>query len=174
MKKLVFLLAAVVAVLSASGQSDPRFSFSTALGTGVSMSEPASTPVLWRVTGYYHVGSRFSAGAGTGLSFYEKTLIPVYADVRFLVTRPRRFTPFLQCGAGYSFAPQPDTGGGFMLSPAVGVQYALRGTMRLFLSAGYGLQKLERLKKYGGDRFSAEFAEKLSHHTILLTFGFLF
>lgn len=174
MKKLLFLLTAAFAALSATGQSGPRFSFSTALGTGISMSEPACTPLLWRVTGYYNVGGRFAAGVGTGLSFYEKTLIPVYADVRLLVTRSRRFTPFLQCGAGYSFAPQSNANGGIMLAPAVGVQYALRGTMRLLLSAGYELQKLERLRKYAGGGFSAQFCEKLGHHAISLKFGFLF
>lgn len=177
MKKLIFLLAAAFVALSASAQTErtvPRFSFSTSLGTGIAMSEPSSTPFLWRITGYYNVSRRFAVGAGTGVSCYEKTLIPLFADARFLLTRPRKFTPFLQCGVGYAFAPQSDANGGFLLDPAIGVQYALHGRSRIFFSAGYEMQKLERLKTYSDSHFAAEFAEKLNHHAISLTLGFLF
>ena len=78
MKKLILLLAAALVSLTASAQATRsvlRFSFSTTLGTSISMSEPSSTPALWRVSGYYNVSRRFAAGVGTGLSFYEKTLI---------------------------------------------------------------------------------------------------
>lgn len=174
MKKRMILLAALFAAVASHAQSVRRFSLATDFGTGIALSQPAPAPFLWRVTGYYNVGRRFSAGVGTGLSFYEKTLVPVFADVRVLVTRPRRFTPCLQCGAGYAFAPDREANGGFMFAPAVGVQWALPKGMCLLLSAGFEQQKLERLKKYAGDAFSAEFREQLSHHTITLRAGLLF
>lgn len=174
MKKSTLLLIAVFAAFTAYGQVPSRFSCSTALGTGFAMSEPATTPLVWRLTGYYNVSRRFSAGIGTGLSFYEKTLIPLFADARFLITRPRRFTPYAACAAGYGFAPGKEASGGLLLNPEVGVQYALPGRTHLFLSAGYELQHLDRLKKYAGPYFSAEFKEKLRHGTILLKIGFLF
>lgn len=174
MKKRMLLLVALVAAVNASAQSVGHFCVATDFGTGIALSEPASTPLLWRVTGYYNVGKRFSVGVGTGLSLYEKTLIPVFADMRLLLTRPHRVTPYLQCGAGYAFAPDPKANGGSMLAPAIGVRYALPKGLHLFLAAGYERQRLERLKEYSGDAFSAQFGERLSHHTITLRAGLLF
>ncbi|MFR0772343.1 MAG: hypothetical protein ACLSH3_00380 [Alistipes finegoldii] len=54
------------------------------------------------------------------------------------------------------------------------MQYALRCGVHLFFAAGYELQRLERLRKYEGRWFSAEFAEQLSHGTLLLKVGVLF
>lgn len=174
MKRFVLLLFAALAVRAACGQAPRRFCFSTAVGAGIALSEPASTPLVWRVAGYCRVGRRFLAGAGTGLSFYEKTLVPLFADVRLLVTRPRRFTPYAGCAVGYAFAPGRTANGGFMLNPSVGVRYALLSGTELFLAAGYEMQKLERLKKYAGAHFAAEFGERLRHGTVLLQAGILF
>lgn len=116
----------------------------------------------------------FFGRAGTGVSFYEKALVPLFADVKFLLTRRRRFTPYAGCAAGYAFALRGDANGGLLLNPELGVQYALRCGMHLFLGAGYELQRLERLRKYRGSWFSAEFAEKFSHGTLLLKVGVLF
>ena len=173
MKSAVFLLAAVLAAVTASGQSESRFAYSTALGVGIALNEPASTPFVWRAAGYYKISARFWTGAGTGISRYEKTLIPLYAETRLLLLRPR-FTPYAGGAAGYAFAPQKEAKGGFLLSPAVGVLYALCGGRRIFVAAGYELQKLERLRSYDGPYFSAQFAEKLSHGSLLLQIGFQF
>lgn len=177
MKKLFVVLAAMLLAapaIAVRGQKMPRFACSTAVGTGIALGRPASTPFVLRVTGYYNVGRRFSVGAGTGLSFYEKALVPLHADVKFLLARPRRFTPYAECAAGYAFALRDDANGGLLLAPAVGVQYALRGGMHLFFSAGYELQKLERLREYRGDRFSAAFCEKLGHGSLSFQVGVLF
>ena len=131
-------------------------------------------PVVWRVTGHYNVSRRFSVGAGTGVSCYEKTLVPLFADAKFLLMRRRSFTPYAGCAAGYAFAPRRDANGGLLLNPELGVQYALRCGVHLFFAAGYELQRLERLRKYEGRWFSAEFAEQLSHGTLLLKVGVLF
>jgi hypothetical protein len=138
------------------------------------MSEPSYTPFSWQVLGYYHFGERLSAGIGSGLSFYEAILIPVFADAKFAVTRPRMFTPFVECAGGYAFAANKNANGGFYLNPSVGVQYALSGKMKLHLSAGYGLQKSERLKEHANDYFTAGFVEKLSHQSISIKVGILF
>lgn len=86
----------------------------------------------------------------------------------------RSFTPYAGCAAGYAFAPRRDANGGLLLNPELGVQYALRCGVHLFFAAGYELQRLERLRKYEGRWFSAEFAEQLSHGTLLLKVGVLF
>lgn len=174
MKKLILILTAAVAATALSAQNGSRLSCSAALGTGVVLGEPASAPFVIRISGYYRVSPRFSAGAGTGLSRYEKPLVPLYADLRLLLTRPRRFTPYAGCAAGYAFAVRRDANGGVLISPALGVRYALGGGYRLFFEAGYEMQRLERLRAYAGPLVSAQFAEKLRHGTVMLKIGFLF
>lgn len=173
MKTNVLLSAALLTASIAAGRTPQRFAFATSLGTVVAVSEPAATPLLWRVSGYYNAGRRFSFGIGTGLSLYEKALIPVFGDVRYALARPRRFTPYLQFQAGYAFAPARDAAGGLLLAPSVGVGYAVGG-IRLFLAVGYESQRLERLKKYAGSRFSARFAERLRHQGIAVRIGVRF
>lgn len=174
MKRVVLSVVAALVVLTACAQRARRFSFSTDVGAGVPLSEPASTPLLWQVTGYWNVGERFAVGVGTGLSFYEKTLVPVYGDAKLLVARPQRFTPFLQCGAGYAFAAEGNARGGLLFAPAVGVECALRGTLRLFVTAGYGQQRMERLKTCAGPRFAAAFRERLNHRSLTFRVGVRF
>ena len=173
------VLAAALCVLpflaaEVPAQELPRFSCSASVGTGFGLTRPSSVPVVWRVTGHYNVSRRFSVGAGTGVSCYEKTLVPLFADAKFLLMRRRSFTPYAGCAAGYAFAPRRDANGGLLLNPELGVQYALRCGVHLFFAAGYELQRLERLRKYEGRWFSAEFAEQLSHGTLLLKVGVLF
>lgn len=175
MRFFILTVVGLITACAASGQGVSRFHVSVSLGTGVAaLGEPASTPVVWRVTGSYDLGTRFSVGVGTGLSFYEKTLVPLFADARLLLTRPRRFTPYVGFAGGYAFAPSGEAKGGMMLSPAVGVQYALRGRGALFFEAGCEWQRLERLREYEGRYFSAAFAEKLRHSTLLLKVGVRF
>lgn len=175
MKKLIYLLAAALfATTTASAQTEPRLCGIVSVGSGIALSEPASTPVVVRVAGHYRVSKCFSAGVATGLSFYEKTLIPLCAEVRLLIARPRRWTPYAACAAGYAFAPSKAANGGFLLNPAVGTEYALRGRLRLFAEAGYEMQLLERLLEYDGPHFSAQYAEELRHGTLLLKIGVRF
>ena len=107
------VLAAALCVLpflaaEVPAQELPRFSCSASVGTGFGLTRPSSVPVVWRVTGHYNVSRRFSVGAGTGVSCYEKTLVPLFADAKFLLTRRRSFTPYAGCAAGYAFAPRRD------------------------------------------------------------------
>lgn len=160
---------------TSSGQAAcPHFSWETTLGTAVALDRPASTPLLWQVSGYYNLSRRWAVGAGTGISVYEKALLPLSGSLRFRMTRPRKITPYLNCGAGYSFALASCTNGGMLLNPAIGAEIALRGKLKLLLNAGYEFQELERLKGYSDDHFSVEFRERLNHHSIVLRAGVLF
>lgn len=160
--------------LVANAQETKCFSFATTIGTGIDMSTPSSTPFSWQVTGHYNLNNRFAVGLGTGLSFYEKLLIPLYADVKFMIIKPKKITPFLECAAGYSFAPDKDANGGFFLNPSVGVQYSIHNDKKLFLALGYEIQKLERLKKYENQFIATEFSEKLNHNLLSFKVGFMF
>lgn len=174
--KKIFLTLVVLSVVVAGvkAQDNKRFSFATTIGAGIPMSTPSSTPLEWQMLGYYNFNQRFSAGIGTGISVYEKALIPLFADVKFNITKPRKFTPYLECGAGYSFAPDKNANGGIYLNPAVGVQWAVCLKMKLLLAVGYEMQKYERLKSYNNQYFEAEFKEQLNHNAISIKIGVLF
>ena len=174
MKKIIFLSILALITLTAQAQRTERFTFGTSIGTGIPMSRPSDVPFAWQVTGFYNISKQLSVGIGTGLSLYEKALIPVFADARFLLIKPGKFTPFLECSAGYSFAPDRNANGGFYMNPSVGVQYAMRNHRKLFFSLGYELQKLERVKKQEQPLFTAEFAEKLNHNFVSLKLGFIY
>ena len=159
MKKIILLIIVSCTVVMATAQQTERFTFATSVGTGIDMNEPSATPFTWQALGYYAINKRFSVGIGTGLSIYEKALIPLFADAKFLITKPRKFTPYIECGVGYSFAPDKNANGGFY---------------KLFLALGYESQKLEQLKTQKQSLFTAEFAEKLSHNAISIKIGFIF
>lgn len=172
MKKLIIILGAIFTVITVQGQTEKQFTYTSTIGTGIPMSKPASIPFTWQLLGHYNINNRFSVGAGTGLSVYEKVLIPVFADAKFLITQPHLFTPYLECGIGYAFAPNKNAKGGFYLNSTVGVQYALKNKMKVLLAIGYESQYMEQLKKYSSEYIESEFNEKLTHHSIFIKIGF--
>lgn len=176
MKKSIFIAFLSITITAANAQNNRNntISFATTLGTGISIDTPSTTPLTWQVLGYYHLTERWSVGIGTGLSFYEKMLIPAYGDIKFQLKKKRKFTPYAECAIGYSFAPNSHANGGFLLNPSIGIQYPLKNKMKLQLAVGYEFQELERLKKHTDSHFEKEFVEELSHHTISIKLGWHF
>lgn len=177
---LVMLTMLAILCLPGRAQSDKqseiqKISYAVSAGIGVPINSPAATPVVIQGIVYCNVGARWALGIGTGVSFYDKTtLVPLYADVHFGLTRPRIFTPYLSCAAGYSFAPAKNVNGGFLLSPAVGVQWKLKPRLKVNLALGYELQELNRLKSYADPNFGYEFREQLSHNSLMIKAGVIF
>lgn len=173
MKKFILIFALLSAIIiAANGQTDDsRFSYTTYFGTGIPMSQPSHTPFTWQVMSHYHINKRFTVGAGTGLSVYEKTLVPLYANAQFFITKPKKLTPYLECNIGGAFAAAKDANGGFYLAPSVGVQLRVTQKLKMNFALGYELQKLECLKKRTDKYFHTEFEEKLSHRSITLKVG---
>lgn len=157
-----------------NAQEVRRISFTTFIGTGFDMSKPSYTPFIGQIMGNYNFNERFSVGVGTGVSLYEKPLIPVFADAKVNVCKPRKFTPFIKCCAGYGFAVSDDANGGIYINPAIGISCVLQKRMKLLAQMGCDMQKLERLKRYENDIVSAEFVEKLNHNIISLKVGIEF
>lgn len=176
MKQIIFLLVLSFASTIAKGQTDKKSIFyAISIGTGISMSTPSATPFTLQAIGAYNFNQRFSAGAGTGLSLYDGiALVPLYADIRFNIIKPRKFTPYLECASGYAFAPSKDATGGFYLSPAIGVQWAAFSRIRLHLALGYELQELKRLKSYTDPYFRYEYKEVLNHNSLTVKAGIVF
>ena len=175
MKKIIFAVGFLFISFCLTGQDTERnVVYTASIGTGIAMNEPSYTPFIFYVLAHYRVSNRFSAGIGTGLSLYEATLIPLFANAKLAITQPRKFTPFVECGSGYAFASNKNANGGFLLNSSLGVQYALFDKIKLQLAAGYELQKLERLKKSENDYFTVGFAEKLTHHLVSVNVGIVF
>ncbi|MDR2920307.1 MAG: hypothetical protein LBV72_13215 [Tannerella sp.] len=177
MKRIIFSVLCsfvFIAIHAQTETKDCKYSFATTLGTGISMSSPSYTPFTWQVLGYYNLTDRWSVGAGTGLSFYEEMLIPVFGDARFQIGRTRKFTPFAEFGIGYSLAPSSDVNGGFFMNPSFGVEYALKNKMKIQFAVGYEFQEFDRLKSYTDNYFESEFEEHLSHHSISFKLGLRF
>lgn len=174
MKKIIFLIIVSCTVLTVKAQRTERIGFATSIGTGITISEPESTPFTWQVLGCYAINKRFSVGAGTGVSIYKKTLVPLFANVKFAMMKPRKFTPYIECGVGYSFILDKNANGGFYLSPSIGMQYSICGSKKLFFALGYELQKLEWIIIQEQSLFTVEFAEKLRYNSISIKIGFIF
>ena len=89
MKKFIFIFALLSFItVCADGQTDSRrLSYTTYIGTGFSMNQPSYTPFNWQIVSHYHISQRFAIGVGSGLSVYEKLLIPLYASAQFKVNR---------------------------------------------------------------------------------------
>lgn len=175
MRKIFLILSIMLTgIISANAQEENKISFSGYLGTGLAMSTPDRTPITLHAIGYYNISNRFSAGMGTGVSVYETTLIPLYADVKYKFSSPHKFTPYAECGCGYSFAPQKNTNGGFYFSPSIGVEWSAFKKNKVLFAVGYELQEFERLKQFENQYIKTEFQESLSHGAIALKVGMTF
>lgn len=174
MKKISLIFVSAFLFYMVKAQTDRHFIFTTSAGTAIPLGKPASTPFTWQLAVHYPFGERFSAGAGTGLSFYEKTVVPLFAEARFDLLKPRKLTPYIAAGVGYGLALSDEANGGLYLHPAIGVRYTFRKNLQFFLSAGYELQELERRKTYENAFFSAEWIEKPAHNYLSVRAGVAF
>lgn len=171
MKRIAFFIS-MLACIPVHGRIMPElFTFSTAFGTGLSLSTPAKTPFLWEISGYYQLNQRLSTGFGTGISIYEKTFLPFFADIKFKLTPPHFITPYLRCGIGYSFPLSQDSNGGILVSPDIGIEIDISKRSKLTVAAGYRIQKSEQLNRYENQYFQSEFREKTVHNSLTFKIG---
>lgn len=172
---VLFILSGFYLPLKAQTGSKDQFFYTASISTGLAMSTPSSVPLILRGTAGYSIYKRLSVGIGSGISLYDKfVLIPVLGRLKFLLIKPHKFVPYIDCEAGYSFAPSSRATGGFCLSPSVGVQTKITDKMDVFLAVGYEVQNLKRLKEHDGVYFHTEFEETLKHHSITLKAGIVF
>lgn len=149
--------------------------YQATIGTGIPMSTPSAVPFVVEGKAFYHFSSRFSAGIGTGFSLYDKdVLIPLTGNLQFDLFRPARFTPYLDCTVGYSFAPSGKVEGGLYLSPALGVRMQMCSDKKLLFALGYELQKLRRLREHSAAYLVSSYEEPLSYSYLSVKLGFLF
>lgn len=173
MKQLIiFLLLLSAPTMAVMAQENPKqITYTTYFGTGIAMSEPSHTPFNWQAMAHYHIGKRWNIGAGTGISVYEKVLIPLYASTQFFITKSNKLAPYIECNLGGAFATEKKVRGGFYLSPSIGMQVGISQVLKINLAIGYELQKLKRTKGYTDEYFRTEIEEQLSHHSIAFKIG---
>ncbi len=171
MKKILLMLSLILCGIQVHAQSPHKIALSTSIGTGIDLSVPSYTPIEWYLQANYPLNRYWRVGLGTGLMKYEKPLLPLYFDTQVSLKHWKRCTLFAQCDTGYSLALAHQTNGGFYLHPAIGLDFRVYGTQRFFVTLGYELQELERVKRYNGDYFSAEMQEALSHNLLAIHFG---
>ncbi len=169
--RTIIILVLIFLGTTVHAQEIRCISYATTIGTGFDMSKPSCTPFIWQVIGNYSFNERLSTGVGTGISLFEKSIVPLFADVKFRICKPKKFTPFIQCSVGYGIAVSKDANGGVYLNPAAGISYSIYKRMKLSVSIGYELQKLDRLKKFDREIATIEFSEKLSHNLISMKIG---
>lgn len=165
--------ADTTAQAAARGSVAEKISFATTLGTGFA-TDGRTRPFAWRVMAHYNPVGRWSAGVGTGVSVYERTLVPIFVDVRYRIGRERLFTPFVEAVGGYSFALSAGARGGPMVNPSVGVRRRVGDGIGLTLSAGWEMQRFGRLLSRTDRYFHKEFAERLTRGALCVSFGVAF
>lgn len=172
MKRIITLLFFISSVIYLSAQQ--RYTISAQMGTGIPMSEPSATPFTAEVLGHYNLNPHWAIGAGTGYGLYDEvSTIPLFANAKYILNPTAVYNVFANCSAGYGFALGNDNNGGLYMNPAIGIQRRLWNKTFTF-SAGYQLQKLERLKSHSNEYVSSEFTESLSFSSISLKLGIIF
>ncbi len=119
-------------------------------------------PSFTNVTGI-RLGTNVLAGIGIGFEYYEWSVMPVFADVKYISKRERT-KPFLSMKLGYAFplgkssqiqddyynGEVTEYYGGLQLNPEAGLMIPISGgTSSLVLSMGYHFQQLSyKYNKY--------------------------
>lgn len=176
MKQLLFITFLLLIPFVSKGQTKHKpIGYQVIITTGFPMSTPSTVPLLLEGKAFYSFSTRFAAGVGTGFSLYDKeVLIPLTANLYFNLLTPARFTPYLDCGIGYSFAPSGKVCGGFYLSPSAGVRMKIFSDKKLLIALGYGSQGLKRLREYSTPQFVSSYEESLSFCSLSVKLGFAF
>ncbi len=170
MKRIILSLLALAIHTCLNAQTD-RLRFHGNITTGTPLIDSDITPLSLRASVCYSILPRFSVGLGTGISKYHSVMIPAYGCLRYDLTRPHRFTPFVTCAAGHTFATHRHTSGGFYLSTEVGISYALSGRRALTLSIGYELQEYTRLQSFDSPLILSQYVEHISNSALTASIG---
>ncbi len=127
----------------------------------------------------YQFKSGLALGIGSGIEWFNTTVIPVFADVSYYPLKKRK-TPYVSLQAGYSAPLNPNNGsdlgwdggyygskytGGALFSASIGTRRYFRNGYSMLLGLGYRYQKLEYTNIYdwnGTTRVQTELLNRIS------------
>ena len=175
MKRIaLFALVGIFCQCTFSRNLADRLCYQTEVAVGFPLPESHGTPIRLCQKVMYGLNPRLMCGVGAGISRYDKTLVPLFADLQWSVARPRQFTPFVEARVGYSFAPSPSASGGSNLGFGIGASFSLSGAHRLYASVGCEYQHFSQLKTFESPAVRSRFVEIISHNALSVTVGFQF
>lgn len=127
----------------------------------------------------YQFNPRIAAGIGIGYIPYRDPLdlLPVYIHLHFNLMEANS-APFLFLKTGYNFSIASENvhlienhGGGWMISPGMGIQFNLSGGFRWQISVGYTVNKAS----FEEEEFNETTIETdLSYRRVAFGIGFSF
>lgn len=175
MKRIaLFTLGCIFCLCSFSQGFVEKLRYQTEVAVGFPLPESHGTPMRLCQKVMYGLNPRLTCGFGAGFSRYDKTLVPLFADLQWSVARPRQFTPFVEVRAGYSFAPSPSASGGSNIGLGIGTSFCLSDAHRIYASVGYEYQHFSQLKTFESAVVRSRFVEKIGHNALSATVGFQF
>lgn len=175
MKRIALLaLGCIFCQCTFSQNLADRLCYQTEVAFGFPLPESHGTPIRLCQKVMYGLNPRLMCGVGAGISRYDKTLVPMFADLQWSVLRSHRFTPFVEARAGYSFAPSPSTSDGSNLGLGIGTSFRLSDAHRIYASVVYEYQHFGQLKTFESAVVRSRFVEKIGHNALSATVGFQF
>lgn len=110
---------------------------------------PETTSIRFRVVKEHRFNPKFSVGLGTGFTFYHDplSLVPLLLNAKYRQAEGN-VTPFVSLSVGYNISILSDTdtdidghSGGYLLNPAIGLQFATKSRVGWHISAGFNIDR---------------------------------
>lgn len=134
-------------------------------------------PFSITMTNGYIFASKISVGAGFGLEFLDRTSIPLFADLRYYLTK-NKLSPYFMFQGGYSFPIEDEHDeyyqernniGGYMVNPGIGFLLNFQSGGALQFNVGY---RNQLLRYEYNDAFDTELKQYYNRFNI--RFGLIF
>lgn len=129
---------------------------------------------------YLHkIAPKFSAGLGSGYTHYDDplSLIPVFINLKLDLHRGN-IIPFLFLKSGYSFSILTDKNfdvddheGGWLFNPGVGIQFATKSDVSLYINTGFNLNHSQFKNEVFGNSTATN---KITYKRLLVGVGLIF
>lgn len=140
---------------------------------------PETTTVRFRVIAGFSFNPKFSAGLGTGFTFYHDplSLVPLFLNAQYRFSEGN-ISPFASLNLGYSISILSDTDsyvekhhGGYLLNPAIGLEFETMSGFNWHISAGYNIDN----SQFSREGFNGRIIETdITYRRFMAGIGFSF
>ena len=176
MKRTNALLLCCTLCLCAMAQrhTSERLHYQAGIGVSIPLPESQDNAKHLFAKVMYDLRPRLSAGLGTGISKYETELLPLYATLRWDMTTPHRFTPFVEGSIGYSYALTSSASGGSCMGLSLGASYRCRSSDEIFITVGYEHQHYSQQRSFDSSVIRARYVEENGYNAMRIAVGYQF